>query len=77
MTGRKSTLSHHRVIVQRETLPSRHPTRLWQSTSAPSLLLNCILTYTTGGKGGKGLGKGGAKRHRKVNIIAMARSDMY
>ena len=27
--------------------------------------LRC-LTYVTGGKGGKGLGKGGAKRHRKI-----------
>ena len=25
-----------------------------------------IDTYCTGGKGGKGLGKGGAKRHRKI-----------
>ena len=29
-----------------------------------SLLLS--LTYPPGGKGGKGLGKGGAKRHRKI-----------
>ena len=27
---------------------------------------NIILTRFTGGKGGKGLGKGGAKRHRKI-----------
>jgi histone H4 len=27
---------------------------------------NNILTRLTGGKGGKGLGKGGAKRHRKI-----------
>jgi histone H4 len=25
-----------------------------------------MLTMSTGGKGGKGLGKGGAKRHRKI-----------
>ena len=25
-----------------------------------------MLTISTGGKGGKGLGKGGAKRHRKI-----------
>lgn len=25
-----------------------------------------ILTFYSGGKGGKGLGKGGAKRHRKI-----------
>jgi histone H4 len=31
--------------------------------SSSSHLLTCILT---GGKGGKGLGKGGAKRHRKI-----------
>ena len=29
-------------------------------------LLNNILTRLSGGKGGKGLGKGGAKRHRKI-----------
>lgn len=29
-------------------------------------LLRYILTYISGGKGGKGLGKGGAKRHRKI-----------
>ena len=27
---------------------------------------NTILTCSPGGKGGKGLGKGGAKRHRKI-----------
>jgi hypothetical protein len=31
------------------------------------LVFNTMLTYPlTGGKGGKGLGKGGAKRHRKI-----------
>jgi hypothetical protein len=30
------------------------------------ILHNTILTRLTGGKGGKGLGKGGAKRHRKI-----------
>ncbi len=29
-------------------------------------LQNISLTRLTGGKGGKGLGKGGAKRHRKI-----------
>ena len=27
---------------------------------------NALLTHPPGGKGGKGLGKGGAKRHRKI-----------
>lgn len=37
------------------------PTSLFsQATSRLTILL------TTGGKGGKGLGKGGAKRHRKI-----------
>lgn len=31
-----------------------------------TLLNNNILTRQIGGKGGKGLGKGGAKRHRKI-----------
>jgi histone H4 len=31
-----------------------------------SISINTILTRLTGGKGGKGLGKGGAKRHRKI-----------
>jgi hypothetical protein len=34
---------------------------------APVLLYQTMLTINlTGGKGGKGLGKGGAKRHRKI-----------
>ena len=32
----------------------------------PSLQSVNILTRLPGGKGGKGLGKGGAKRHRKI-----------
>jgi histone H4 len=31
-----------------------------------STIFNNILTCLSGGKGGKGLGKGGAKRHRKI-----------
>jgi hypothetical protein len=34
--------------------------------SAPLSLTNTLLTNLIGGKGGKGLGKGGAKRHRKI-----------
>jgi histone H4 len=30
------------------------------------LHINNVLTRSPGGKGGKGLGKGGAKRHRKI-----------
>lgn len=47
------------------TLP-RHPINV--ALDFPSRVFHIITTYwrVTGGKGGKGLGKGGAKRHRKI-----------
>jgi hypothetical protein len=38
------------------------------STPSPALrlLIFAFTDFHTGGKGGKGLGKGGAKRHRKI-----------
>ena len=42
----------------------------WQSSNLPGASTPCINREVTnllpGGKGGKGLGKGGAKRHRKI-----------
>jgi hypothetical protein len=38
----------------------------WPLAWRRSRLQNILLTRPTGGKGGKGLGKGGAKRHRKI-----------
>ncbi|KAF3806226.1 Histone H4.1 [Colletotrichum gloeosporioides] len=43
--------------------------RIHQSASSRQLhfhFLDNVLTVPPGGKGGKGLGKGGAKRHRKI-----------
>jgi hypothetical protein len=36
------------------------------ATHLPTLIPLTSLTSPSGGKGGKGLGKGGAKRHRKI-----------
>ena len=40
-------------------------TLLYSSSTSVILYLSAN-THSTGGKGGKGLGKGGAKRHRKI-----------
>ena len=52
---------------------SRHllPTKINNSPTKQNIFINQsqispLLTISTGGKGGKGLGKGGAKRHRKI-----------
>lgn len=37
----------------------------WPTAAIP-FLIHTLLTRLLGGKGGKGLGKGGAKRHRKI-----------
>jgi hypothetical protein len=47
----------------------RRPTCLAHSSrvlSRPTFTQSSLLTRLAGGKGGKGLGKGGAKRHRKI-----------
>lgn len=44
---------------------SLFPRPRFEETIYSSSLRN-VLTYISGGKGGKGLGKGGAKRHRKI-----------
>ncbi|KAL7624441.1 Histone H4 [Parahypoxylon ruwenzoriense] len=51
MTGRKL----HIPSAALDGLEPRQPYRTWSLTR-----------HSTGGKGGKGLGKGGAKRHRKI-----------
>lgn len=47
------------------TLPSAFTSRL-PSGDASSSNKHCTDALHSGGKGGKGLGKGGAKRHRKI-----------
>ena len=42
------------------------PTYLIPNLEVQETTLHFIFTMTGRGKGGKGLGKGGAKRHRKV-----------
>ena len=37
-----------------------------EADASPLYSLTRLLNFATGGKGGKGLGKGGAKRHRKI-----------
>ena len=46
--------------ASRHLLPTKQNIFINQSQISP------LLTISTGGKGGKGLGKGGAKRHRKI-----------
>ena len=42
------------------------PSSIRRVSRRVSFTLNTLLTRLAGGKGGKGLGKGGAKRHRKI-----------
>lgn len=46
----------------------RHPTLIEQVAPLAHITTTSLTQFTnpTGGKGGKGLGKGGAKRHRKI-----------
>ena len=45
---------------------SRHDQCVPSAMACFSSTVSHILTFYSGGKGGKGLGKGGAKRHRKI-----------
>ena len=46
---------------------STHPAEIvFDASQLHHFHSNNILTSSSGGKGGKGLGKGGAKRHRKI-----------
>jgi hypothetical protein len=51
-------LQHHRVASRTKVAST--------TTTNHDCLVPSILTPSPGGKGGKGLGKGGAKRHRKI-----------
>ena len=52
-------------MTGRESSPYPSSTRLFTERVLLNHFIN-ILTRLSGGKGGKGLGKGGAKRHRKI-----------
>ena len=66
--GRKSRHLLMMVMQPQRASTSTNYSQHWlHSSTTSSTLLNNILTrFSTGGKGGKGLGKGGAKRHRKI-----------
>ena len=63
-----STLKSSHAITMLVTLVvfGRRPSRDKFHYTALNPLTNCISTMSGCGKGGKGLGKGGAKRHRKI-----------
>lgn len=54
---------HHHLPATTAPLPCCHPTPHHRPPLSSS---KHPLTFFIGGKGGKGLGKGGAKRHRKI-----------
>ena len=64
-----ATKKHHHFLVLRflrRVLPPPPPTPKHLTITTTHIRLKYLLTSPTGGKGGKGLGKGGAKRHRKI-----------